>query len=188
MTTCHTLPVRLQAAIHREVSCCLRFPAARERRDPVQDVADLTHDVVVTLLASDARELRRWDPRRGRSLESFVRLVARRSVARSLGQRRRNPWADRPTAPSELDGADGATEQRRLEHRDRLRRVLQLLQQRMNARDRELFHRVFVEEADRDEVADALHMTRGALDAWCYRTRRLAAMIASELDGPRTQR
>jgi len=186
MTTCHALPARLQAAIHREVSCCLRIPAAVERRDASQEVADLAHDVVIKLLAGDARELRRWDPRRGRSLESFVRLVARRSVARSLRQRRRNPWADRPTAPSELDGADVVTELRLLEHRDRLRRVLDLLERRMNARDRELFCRVFVDELDRDEVAAALQMTRGAVDAWCYRTRRLAATIAQELDGPST--
>ena len=49
----------------------------------------------------------------------------------------------------------------------------------MSPRDHTLFRLVFVEERERDEVAAELRMTRGAIDAWCYRMRRLARTIAT---------
>jgi RNA polymerase sigma-70 factor (ECF subfamily) len=182
MTACLTLPPHLRAAIHREVSCCLVRLAAVQCRDPRQDAGDLVHEVVVTLLASDGRELRRWDPRRGRSLESFVRLLARRKVTRLLRQKRGSPWASATTDPSEIDAADDGAGLHRLETRNLLRRLLEALDRHMSARDHTLFRLVFVEERERDEVAAELHMTRGAIDAWCYRVRRLARMIAADGD------
>ena len=47
--------------------------------------------------------MRRWDPDRGRNLDGFVRLVARRRVARILGQQRGNPWASVPVDPQDLE-------------------------------------------------------------------------------------
>jgi RNA polymerase sigma factor (sigma-70 family) len=162
------------------VSLTLRAAAAVQGRDPEQDASDLVHDVVVILLARDGRELHRWDPQRGRTLDSWVRLLARRRVRRVLSGGRGNPWAEPPIA-MRRDDEDECDEQR-LEVRDRLRRILEGLDRRMGARDRVLFRALFVEQADRDQVAAALRMTRAAVDAWCYRTRRIARAIARELD------
>ena len=74
------LAERLLDAIQREVAIALHRLAAQRGRDPRQEVQDLVQEVLVSLFEHDARELRRWDPTRGRSLESFVRLVARRST------------------------------------------------------------------------------------------------------------
>lgn len=182
------LAKRLLDTIQREVVAVLRRAALAKGRDPRQEVMELTQDVLVLLFERDGQELRRWEPQRGRNLDSFVRLVARRRVARVLGQRRGNPWADEPfdPQPAELDGAgpplpnDDGDLLRLVEDRSQLGRVLDSLYAHMNPRDLELFEALFVDERDPSEVADALGMTRGAVNAWAYRTRKLARKLAAE--------
>ena len=179
-TARRNLSRRLLGAIQREVSFCLVRFAAVDRRDPRQDVLDLVQDVLVSLF-----ELRRWDPERGRSLESFVRLVARRRVARTLSQRQGNPWADAPTDPADLDDADAEALSQRLENRQHLDQLLGAMYSRMSARDHELFDLLFVQGIDPEDVATTMQMTRGAVNAWSYRTRKLARTIAAHLAEPR---
>lgn len=173
---------RLLDTIQREVSFVLRRRALARHRDPRQEVRDLVQDVLISLFERDGHELRRWDPQRGRSLDSFVRLVARRKVARILGQHKGNPWADEPTDPHTIeDESEGDGELLLLlEQRAELGAVLDALYGHMNARDLELFDQLFVHERDPAEVAQNLEMTRGAVNAWCYRTRKLARACAVE--------
>lgn len=177
------LAARLLGPIQHEVVAVLRRAAAARGRDPRQEAQELTQDVLVALLERDGQELRRWDPQRGRSLESFVRLVARRRVARILGQQRGNPWASDPVDPQTTDAdEEGAADLlHHLEERSMLGRVLDHLYAEMGARDVELFHSLFVDERAPQEVADALGMTRGAVNAWCYRVRKLARKLAASL-------
>jgi RNA polymerase sigma-70 factor (ECF subfamily) len=175
------LATRLLGSIQREVVGVLRRAAAPRGRDPRQEVQELTQDVLVLLFERDCQELRRWDPARGRSLDSFVRLVARRRAARILYQGRGNPWADEPIDPTIVD-ADASGDgdlARNLEERSTLGRVLDQLYAQMGERDLELFQLLFVDERDPQEVAEALGMTRGAVNAWSYRTRKLARQIAA---------
>lgn len=166
--------------IQREVAFCLARAAGASGRDPRQEQRDLVHDVLVSLFEHDGRELRRWDPTRGRSLDSFVRLVARRRVARIMSQRRGNPFAMQPVDPQDLDHDDDTALVRRLEDREQLDALLVALLARMSERDHELFELLFVQQLDPEEVAGQLDMTRGAVNAWCYRTRKLARQILSE--------
>ncbi len=178
------LATRLLGTIQREVVAVLRRSAPAQLRDPRQEVQELTQEVLVALFERSGQELRRWDPQRGRSLDSFVRLIARRRVARILGQRRGNPWADQPVDPQTLDedeGGDGVLLQQ-LEERSLLGRVLDRVYAHMSPRDAELFQLLFVDEREPQEVAEALGMTRGAVNAWCYRTRKLVRSVAQELD------
>lgn len=170
----------LLGSIQREVALGLARAAGASGRDPRQELRDLVHDVLVSLFEHDGRELRRWDPARGRSLDSFVRLVARRRVARILSQRRGNPFALRPVDPQDLEHDDDTALVRRLEEREQLDALLVALQARMSERDHELFELLFVQQLDPEEVAGQLDMTRGAVNAWCYRTRKLARRILSE--------
>jgi DNA-directed RNA polymerase specialized sigma24 family protein len=87
------LASRLIAPIQREVAVVLGRATQGKGVDARQEVLDLVQDVLVLLFEHDARELRRWDPSRGRGLHSYVRLVARRRVSRVLSQRRGNPYA-----------------------------------------------------------------------------------------------
>jgi len=167
-------------SIQREVAIALVRAAGASGRDPRQELRDLVHDVLICLWEHDGRELRRWDPTRGRSLDSFVRLVARRRVARILSQRRGNPWALRPVDPQDLEHDDDTALVRRLEQREQLDALLVALHARMNDRDHELFELLFVQQLDPEAVAGQLEMTRGAVNAWCYRTRKLARQLMSE--------
>lgn len=186
------LAERLLEPIQREVAISVTRAAAGSGRDARQEVRDLVQDVLVLLFEHDARELRRWDPARGRTLESFVRLIARRRVARVLGQRRGNPWA-LVLVDAELDdgaanegGAGGDARDSellgRLEQRNLLDTLLLALQSRMDERDHELFELVFVEECDPAEVAERIGISRGAVSAWGYRMRKLARALASQID------
>ncbi|MEX1369505.1 MAG: sigma-70 family RNA polymerase sigma factor [Nannocystaceae bacterium] len=173
------LAERVLDSVQREVA----FALARRRdgagRDKRQEVRDLVQDVLVCLFDSDGRELRRWDPQRGRSLDSFVRLVARRRVARILGQRRGNPWALMPVASELLEGDDDAALLQRLEDRQTLDTLLESLYACMNERDHELFSLLFVEQTAPEEVARRLSLSRGAVNAWAYRMRKLARSLAT---------
>ena len=171
-TARRSLARRLLGAIQREVSFSLVRFAAMDRRDARQEVLDLVQDVLVSLFERDAKELRRWDPERGRSLESFVRLVARRRVARTLSQRQGNPWADAPTDPADLDDADVDALSTRLETRHHLDQLLAAM------------HSLFVQGLDPDDVAQKMDMSKGAVNAWSYRTRKLARTIAAHLAKP----
>lgn len=172
------LAARLLDPIHREVSLAMRRHAAARGRDARQDVLDLVQDVLLTLLERDGQELRRWDPDRGRSLESFVRLVARRKVARVLGQLRGNPWALAPVdaAPDPADLAAVV----RIEQREALEAILDGLYASMETRDAELFELSFVDDLDADEVAKRMGMSSGAVNAWRYRVRKTALRLAAQ--------
>ena len=177
------LAQELVGVIQREVAFCLVRFAAAQGRDPRQDRLDLVQEVLVSLFEHDARELRRFDPQRGRSLRSFVQLVARRRVARILSLRKGNPWADAPTDPTVMDDDGDDTEVlRRLEQRSELQRVLGALHARMSPRDHELFDLLFLQERPPDEVASALGVSRGAVNAWAYRMRKVARALAREAE------
>ncbi len=173
------LAARLLDPIHREVAIAMRRHAAARGRDGRQDVLDLVQDVLVSLFERDGQELRRWDPERGRSLESFVRLVARRKVARVLGQVRGNPWALAPVDAAP-DQADDASLQQ-IEQREALESILDGLYAGMESRDAELFELSFVDDLDSDEVGRRMGMSSGAVNAWRYRVRKAAQKLAAEV-------
>lgn len=179
-----TLADRLIEPVQREVAIALARAAAGTGHDARQEVRDLVQDVLLLLFEQDARELRRWDPSRGRALDSFVRLIARRRIARVLSQRRGNPWA-LVLVDNELEGSsdDGdAALVAKLENRDELGVVLEALFSRMDDRDHELFELLFVEERDPGEIASLFGLTRGAVNAWGYRIRKFARAFAARVD------
>ncbi len=165
-------------AVAREASFAVSRLAAAEGRDPRQEVKDLVHDILLGLFENDGNQLRRWDPQRGRSLESFVQLIARRRIPRMLSGGRGNPWADAPLDPADIDTADDADLAKRLEQRNQLDQVLAAMHAKMNERDHELFDLLFVQEMSPDAVAEHMDMTRGAVNAWSYRMRKLARATA----------
>lgn len=173
---------RLLPVIQTEVGFALMRGAAVERRDPRQEVRDFSQDVFLHLLSQDGKTLRSWDPDRGRSLDSFVRLVARRQVAAILRSGRRNPWADRAMADDELEPklpADtGAAA--RIESADQLDQLLQRLHARLDERGMLLFQMLYVEERSVEEVMAATGMTRDAVYAWRSRFRKLVGKLTAD--------
>lgn len=173
-------------AIKVEAAMALVRRAQAQRRDPRQEIEDFAHDVLVHLLADGGRVLQLWDPARGRSLPSFVRLITRQRVSRALHGHRGNPWGDEPT---DLETMEPLHEEdasaRALESRQELRALLERLRAHLNERGLVLFQRIYVEQVPIAEVAAELGMTREAVDAWNSRIRGLARRLAV---GPNPQR
>jgi RNA polymerase sigma factor (sigma-70 family) len=167
-----------------EVVVALHRRAGAAGRDATQEVDDFVQDVLVYLLAQDGRVLRRWDPGRGRSLASFVRLVTRHRVARRLEGFRGNPWNTEATEDEQLEGLDfdGHDDDafRQLASRERLARLLEHLRARLDERGLLLFRLIYVEQRPIPEVCETVAMSRAAVDQWSSRLRRWARGLAEK--------
>ncbi|MCA9708064.1 MAG: sigma-70 family RNA polymerase sigma factor [Myxococcales bacterium] len=180
-----TLVEALLPAIRLEVSHCLRRRSALHGRSADQDVDDFVQDVLVQLLARGGRRLRAWDPSRGRSLRSFVRLLARRRMARVLEGYRGNPWEGGAAEEAGLVEARAIERERvfdRILSRQQLERLMDQLRARFNERSQLLFELIYVEQRSVAEVCETLGMTRPAVDQWNVRLRRLVRTLAEQLD------
>jgi RNA polymerase sigma factor (sigma-70 family) len=171
----------LLPVIKVEVGVALVRRALPRRRDARQEVDDFSHDVLLHLLSARGKLLRMWDPDRGRSLASFVRLITRQRVARILLGHRGNPWSEDPTDDEVLAPLTRvAHDDRALESREELRALLERLRAHLSERGLALFHGIYVEQRSIAEVAAEHGMTREAVDAWNTRTRNLARRLSAD--------
>ena len=176
---------RVLPAIRLEVTHGLRRRAVFHGRDASQDVDDFVQDVLVQLLANGGRRLRAWDPSRGRSLPSFVRLLARRRLARVLEGYRGNPWEGGAADEADVVEQRAVARERvfdRILSRQQLERLMTRLRARFNERSQLLFELLYVEQRPVVEVCEAMAMTRSAVDQWNVRLRQLVRKLAEELD------
>ena len=173
---------RLMPVVQMAVGYALLRDARIESRDHQQEVRDFVQEVFIALLDDSGKVLRSWDPERGRSIDSFVRLVARRHVAATLRSGRRSPWTDMLMPGDELERhvSDGRTPATQLESCDTLARVLERLGGRFDERGATLFAMLYVEERSVPEVMDATAMSRDAIYSWRLRFRKLVASLPAE--------
>ncbi|MEZ4450569.1 MAG: sigma-70 family RNA polymerase sigma factor [Nannocystaceae bacterium] len=171
----------LMPVIKVEVGVALVRRALPRRRDPRQDVEDFSQEVLLHLLADGGKVLRMWDPARGRSLPSFVRLITRHRISRILHGHRGNPWSDEPTELGDFDDLmpEASRDDRVLETREELRALLERLRGHLSERGVLLFQMIYAEQRPINAVCEAMGMTRGAVDAWMSRTRKLARQLAA---------
>lgn len=171
--------------VRLEVTFGLRRKARVLGRDAAQDVDDFVQDVLVHLLSDGGSKLRAWDPARGRSLSSFVRLLARHRLLRVLEGLRGNPWeggaADEPDlVEHQATVSSEAFEQ--LLSRQQLEGLMKRLRARFDERSDLLFELIYVEQRPVIEVCETMGMTRAAVDQWNVRLRRIVRQLAHELD------
>ncbi|MCB9529014.1 MAG: sigma-70 family RNA polymerase sigma factor [bacterium] len=180
---CRTLVDALTPVVQARVNAALDRRAALGRGRRVrQEMLDLTQEVFVALFARDGRVLRRWDPERGATLQTFVGLVAEREVRAVLRSKRRSPWTEDPTRPDDFTTSTAAPPaDGRMASKETLRAVLDRLRTRLSDRGLELFEALVVEGRPVEEVAAAHGMSREAIYTWRSRLRRTVAEIAAEL-------
>lgn len=193
---CRTLVDALTPVVQARVNRALDRRAALGRGRRVrQEMLDLTQEVFLALFARDGRVLRRWDPERGASLETFVGLIAEREVRAVLRSKRRSPWTEDPTRHDDfaasatastatstaMSTADPAAD-RRMVGKETLREVLDRLRTRLSDRGLELFEALVVDGMSVDDVAAAHGMSREAIYTWRSRLRKTVAEIAAELE------
>ncbi|MGH1344090.1 MAG: sigma-70 family RNA polymerase sigma factor [Nannocystales bacterium] len=169
----------LRPAVQAEVAYALLRRCGQAGPSARQDLADHVQEVFVSLLANDGKALRSWDPKGGRSLTSFVRLVARRQVATALRSGRKNPWREAPTDSEVLESVPAQQEHaQRVESADLLARVLQCIYGRLDERGLLLFQMLYVEERSVEEAQASTGMTRDAVYAWKSRLKKMVRDIA----------
>lgn len=169
----------LRPAVQAEVAYALMRRSEQTGPSLRQDLADHVQEVFVSLLAKDGKVLRSWDPNGGRSLTSFVRLIARRHVATTLRSGRKNPWREAPTDSEVLESVPEREEHaRRVESADLLGRVLQCIYERLDERGLLLFQMLYVEERSVEEAQASTGMTRDAVYAWRSRLRKMVRDIS----------
>lgn len=157
----------------------LRALCARLGVTAAQELGDLEQDALVELWRNDLQELRRWDPARGMSLSSFVRLVARRSAMRRLARRFKAEAIAAATAPDVIEAFAGRGPS---DVRDELDELLREVYAELGPRDRELFERLFLEQQESAEVAAALGMSADALKKWRSRFYARVGAISARME------
>lgn len=161
----------------------LRQQRAAHGRDLRQETRELTQEVVAALFADEQRALRSWDPARGLGLANFVGLLAERELASIFRSRRRNPWAQEPLAPDDLDAVAPRSDdlERKLIHRDLVQKLLARLERELSPLGMRIFLAVWRDHKEVNELTEELGMTSEAIWAWRSRIRKRAHLIAAEL-------
>lgn len=174
---------RLIPIVESEVRYILAA-SVRGHHCDLHDVQDFVQEVLVNLLDRDAKTLRSWDPARGRSLESFVRLVARRRVASIFRRRSRKAWALASIADSGSRLTAMSTSDIDPEHRaadlQRLERILGYLDTCLDTRGKTLLRSLCVEELTVEDVCAKLSISREAVYAWRFRLRRMVRQFDTD--------
>lgn len=177
--TASLLPI-VQARVARAL---LRRSGQAAGRPIRQELEDLSHEVMLSLLADGARVLRSWRRERGVPLQAFVGFVAEREVASLMRTARRNPWTEDPTLSEGLDRGDQGDFELRIESQQLLERLLDRLTEQLSPLGLRLFELLFIAQRTVPEVCTETGMNRDAVYAWRSRLSRVARQLCGELTG-----
>jgi RNA polymerase sigma-70 factor (ECF subfamily) len=132
------------------------------------EVADLTQDVLVALLANDGRRLRQWDPERGLSLRRYVEMVARHLVESFLRKRERRFWENEPIDAGGFEELEDGAEspEHAVAHKELFEAVYALVQSELTRQGRELFELLVVDGQSVPDVCARTGMTQNAVHVW----------------------
>jgi RNA polymerase sigma factor (sigma-70 family) len=172
---CDQTPQALIALVRASVRRLL----AHLPRSNAHDVDDLSQTVLVHLLGDDARVLRRWEPSRGASFETYITLVARRAAISALRRRANNPHREIPVDPDTLEDTEWlVAPDAELTERHGSRALLMHVQETLSPRARGVFDALYVDGLDVESARARLNMTEAALYAWRSRIKKHVARLA----------
>lgn len=159
--------------------------AIRFRSDLATHLDDLLSEVWARLLADDCRQLRAYQPSRG-PLGHYLRMRAwalARMVAAQYLRRADRVELDDPFVSM---FADGDLEDR-LQSRDVLERLYDMVRSRLDAKDLALFEQVYVQGQRIESVGQTLGLRRDAAYRRSHRLQAKIERIAQELLGTDTK-
>ncbi len=163
---------RLLRVVRAEARATLRRAGQPGHRAQLDD---FVQESLCRLFRDDARSLRGWNPSLGLQLESFVRLIVRRSLRDQLARK----CGVNPVEPEWFEHVGEDRLGAAAETRNELDLVLAALD--LSGRDRELFERLVLEGQSTAEVAAALQMTGDAVKKWRSRLYGRAREIRDRL-------
>ena len=180
------LVARLRPAIQAEVAHLLTQSRRSTGHAGRQALEDLVQDVFTALWSNRGVLLTRWEPARGRSFESYVRLIARSRALDVLRSRRRTPRQEEPTTGDALEAASptqSAAQVGQVEARQALERLQQRMRQQFSARDWQLFTSLFTEHCSVQQVSEEVGMSTAAVYQWRSRfVRKVLPRLAEGLE------
>lgn len=142
-------------------------------------------EVFLHLLEKDCRTLRTWDPARGRSLPSFITLVAQRQVY-SAFRGRGGSWLEQPVDGDRLDGDVGAAGPADPEQMVVTRRFLETLVEAVRARsgERGVQHLLLLMDGRPvSEICEITQMKENSVHQIHSRLRALTSNLLREFNG-----
>lgn len=164
----------IQARVARTLLC-----RSRRSANLREEVQDLTQEAFLALLVNEKRELRRWRPERGLSLENFVGLIAQRRTFDFMRSDRRNAWKEEPAPDEDLDLAVDQPDPRRIFiSKEQLDLLLERLSEKLSPFGLLMFEVLFIADLSTEDVMAATGLSRAAVDAWRSRLRRLARKLS----------
>ena len=182
------LVARLTPVIRARCGRVLLRSSFRCGRDVQQQLDDMTQEVFLALFDRECRELSRWDPERGASLDNFIGVIAHRQTLALLRTGRRNPWYEEPVDDGdfpELSDKGPAPDETTI-RRDLLERVVAELEQTLSAQAHSMFQLLILEARSVSEVCEQTGLSSDAVYAWrsrlLKRVRQLALLYETETD------
>jgi len=174
----------MRPTVQAEVAWTLHRYAPRGRgRDARQELADMVQEVFLSLIDNDGRALKAWRPERGRSLKSFVAMVARHQVVSILRSGRRSPWTEDPTPVEDMNLAPEPSPETALHNADEARQLMAVLRDELSTRSMMIFEALYIEQKTVEEVCGEFGLSKNALYAWRSRLRRRIGGLTRRVRG-----
>ncbi|MBK8258259.1 MAG: sigma-70 family RNA polymerase sigma factor [Polyangiaceae bacterium] len=164
------------------VGVLARSRGSARGRPLAQEVDDFVQEVFARLFASDAKELRRWQPAVA-PLETFVRGIAYCDAVSILRNRTTSPYTEDPIEPEQFDPIPKSepTPETRAISRDALLRLVDAIRNGLGPRGAAVFELLILRERPVEEVCATLAMSEDAVYAWRSRIGKKAREIQLEL-------
>lgn len=152
---------------------------------PDAELEDVAQEVWVKLVASDGRELRRYDASRGASLANYVGLIAEREAGNYLANRRakkrgfgflRAASLEAVETERALPSAENAIADKEL-----LSRLVEHLDDQLPPKGRAVFRFLYRDEQTIDETATILGVTSQVVYNWQHKIRTLARAFCQDV-------
>ncbi|MBZ5712243.1 sigma factor [Nannocystis pusilla] len=184
------LAVTLWSVVERAVQQTVRPIARALGRDIGQEIEEFVQETWILLLKDEGRVLRMWDPARGRSLNSWVHLVAQRHILRTLKGHRKNPWANHSLPLHEIVALidDGLPLRHDLvSDLDRIVDLMTLLdavRAELGEARWSIFRQIFIEQRAPAEIAAEARLGVSQIYDLASYFRRQVRSIAKSLDSP----
>ena len=167
----------------RAVRALLRCSRGLLPRDIRQEVEDLVQTAFSILFAGGGKLLFDWDPRRGKSFEGYVAMVADSRLSSVLRTRRGCVWPDDPMEVEELETSARFQigPEPEIHSREELQLVLRRFREVVSERGYELFVLLFVEERPAEEVSAITGLSVENVHTHKSRLGKLARRVAGEV-------
>lgn len=143
----------------------------------------MTQAIFVAFFEDEGRSLRAWDPGRGRSLKSFVALLARHQTLSLLRYGKTSEWREHSTDGRSLEdlASSTAVPEEIVGSREHLHHLLDNIRLELPISEQELFQCLVIDAEPAAEVARKFGKSLAALYQWKSRLLARLRQLSAEM-------